>query len=221
MYQSTMFTHAHNAMYTMLKKVPGKLRDSIDLLLLPPVIVKNGLPCSIDIRNEDHGDSQSHTLEKGEENHFHIFKYSQSQGGLIKLRFKVSGYDWAELVLEKKLTKKSDQNAGNEEDTQKEVVLYDNDANSFKLSARISEKEAGFHVTFFAKTVLLNYSSFKLKFLKEDKQEIAGQDVRGRDFCLENNTEKILASLHFQFSKPIEVKNAGIKDNFSIICPQQ
>lgn len=36
-------------MYTFVKKCDGELEDSIDFVLVPPILIRNGLPCHMEI----------------------------------------------------------------------------------------------------------------------------------------------------------------------------
>jgi hypothetical protein len=43
-------TILHNTnLYTFFRKQPGKMKNTFDFMLLPPLSIKNSLPCSFEI----------------------------------------------------------------------------------------------------------------------------------------------------------------------------
>lgn len=73
--------------------------------MLPPVTIKNCLPCSLDIAKADKIDFNEDGVEtegfevynfgKQEEKHMHIFKYlEENSKDYIYLRFRINGYKW-------------------------------------------------------------------------------------------------------------------------------
>lgn len=129
--------------------------------------------------------SNSFSLEKEQENHFHIINYSAKE--LLQIKFRVSGYVWSTVQIKK--PKNIDQG-------DMEVPIKDIDGNSINIGLRIMHVKAGYQLIFYALTVLINSSSMQLTFFFNtlNRQIVAGQDSR-TDFVIANREDSILASI--------------------------
>ena len=47
---AALLNNEENGFCTCIKKMSGELKDTIDFVLLPPLIIKNTLPCYIEIK---------------------------------------------------------------------------------------------------------------------------------------------------------------------------
>ena len=91
-----LVTKESDGFCTCIKKMTGELKETIDFVLLPPLIIKNALPCQIEVigdisSNEipqnyvssledlEQGDIlkpkklMADKIQKSEEKHFHLF----------------------------------------------------------------------------------------------------------------------------------------------------
>jgi len=111
-----MTNEAYDGLCTCFKKQPGNLTGTTDLCLLPPIIIKNALPCFMQVmgKHEPRGEQSAgrntamrlsvdetqkeFTLEKSEEVHFHGFTYNPYNNTEFLLKFRADGFMWTDYV---------------------------------------------------------------------------------------------------------------------------
>jgi hypothetical protein len=178
----------------VLRKLPGEIKETFDLVLLPPVSIKNCLPCTIEVNTHTKEDEDHHTysFNKEDEKHFHNMSYQGSRKDEITFRLRVSGYVWSVIILKKSL-------AIEEED--RLTKIRDIDGNFIDICIRIMHTKAGYQLIIYAYTVILNHSGYNLTFFFNtlNKSVLAGQEQK-KEYLIANKDDSILASLSGRYS---------------------
>ena len=156
----------------MIRKQSGDIKDTYDLVLLPPISIKNCLPCSFEVMTshdedgvlkhenpvkENYLNEQSGTyhFEKEDQKHFHNMGYYGLHKDEIGFKFKVNGYMWTQVLLKKRQST---------EQEDKLIKVRDIDGIVTELCLRIMHTKAGYQLIFYAYTVILNQSSIHLTY---------------------------------------------------------
>lgn len=127
------------------------MKNTFDFMLLPPLSIKNSLPCSFEImksQTEGQGfvdfanegtDVKSSGLifsfDKEDEKHLHMFDLQGSHQDEIYIRYRVSGFVWGIAHIKRKA------NLGEIED--KDLKVKDIDGNVVAIGVRIQSSKAG------------------------------------------------------------------------------
>lgn len=123
------------------------MRDCFDILLIPPIRIKNGLPVQMHISLP--GQNIEFIQEKAEEKHISFY----SPDEVIQLGVKLDGYN-KELVAIKFLKKSYEKHI--------QLQSTDNKSSTLNLYANFSDDKSGCYITFYAKTCFINACSTPL-----------------------------------------------------------
>ena len=146
-----------NSLCTCIKRQPGELNGTTDLVLLPTIIIKNCLPCYLQIkRTKRHSDentaklleanedeTQIYNVDKSEEKQFYTFT-SSGNSTEVHFKFRVDGFIWSEQIS---------LNFNRAEEI--EVEIHDRHFDTLKIGMRVQLQNAGYQVTFFAHACLM------------------------------------------------------------------
>eukprot|EP00347_Sterkiella_histriomuscorum_P018285 403346093 len=203
-----------NGFYSYLTKKSGDIQESFDIVILPPISIKNALPTVIEVMGVIKGketkdlDDQIFSFIKGEEKHFHIYTFQGDKGDELNLKVRMAGFNWAMLTIKKRDIFLED----------KEFTIRDLEGNNLQLQMRISSKSAGINLIFYASTVVINHShnKFLLHYDTINKQIVAGQENK-EEFTIVNKDDPLVACINERYSKAIKIKTVGVIDEISII----
>jgi len=79
----------HGKTYTIIKKEPANFADAYDIVLRPPLLLKNCLPVPVLIEYEDsNGDYDRVDLQKQEEKHVFVFNLQHQ----VELKIFIEGF---------------------------------------------------------------------------------------------------------------------------------
>jgi hypothetical protein len=86
----------HGSTYSLFKKEPIWLKDCYDIKILPPLVLKNCMPCLLEIQFVDSkGQQERIILEKQDSRN--LFRFDLQTD--IRLKVKAPGYEAAPLEL--------------------------------------------------------------------------------------------------------------------------
>lgn len=126
-------------LFTVIRKLPGEIKDTFDLAFIPPVSIKNCLPCSIELMSQLKDVQAEHhsvyKFEKEEEKHFHNIGYQGIHADEIAFRLRVCGYVWSNIILKKSLSSEEDD---------KVIKIRDADGNVIDICMRVMHLKAGY-----------------------------------------------------------------------------
>lgn len=136
-----------------IKRQPGQLYCTTDLVFLPTLSVKNALPCNIKIkRNKRFSDTAEllqktshfeektyYSVMKSEQKDFYTFSGQGDNGNEISLQIHVDGFQLSDEIL---LNHRSVRDC--------DVEIQDRYENRLTIGMRVQPYKAGYQLTFFA-----------------------------------------------------------------------
>lgn len=195
---------AHDMEYTFLsKEVDSDVNICYNLNLLPPVIVKNCLPCNINVKVPSRRDREFFIL-KGEESYF----LSYDLVDVFEIDLKLDGFEYTTVKIDAK-------NPGSEV----KIKMKDENGNNLSLFARIEKQRAGFEMVIYSKVCVHNYTGldFELSTTYNGfKRRLAGQHSANKTFTLASKAKKLIVTHMGSSSPKLRTKNIGYKDDFVI-----
>lgn len=160
----------HLPTYTIVRKVKNPLYGVFDYVLLPPIIIKNGLPCRINLEiieefkdkidakpKEAEGvkpNNQIVVLDKEEEKHvYDIINKTFTKNLLLKLDL---GNQFNTTIVRINLL--------HSKDSTFPVKITDTKNRSFNLACKVETKEAGLKLIFYCENMLICRTPQRLSF---------------------------------------------------------
>ncbi len=230
--ENTEWPHAPS--YTIVKKVKSPLDGVFDFVLLPPMIIKNCLPCRINLQIEEefkdntqsnHAEgikpnSQIIELEKQEEKHIYdIINKTFTKNLLLRLDL---GSEFDTTMLKMNLLQSKDSTFA--------VKITDTKNRSFNLACKVETKQAGLKLIFYCENMLICRTEQKLSFFyqkkpgvfdKENSHELPSPIVGSEDLVyIFDDNQTMFCSLEENrtsgFSEKLLIKTAGHVGDFQV-----
>jgi hypothetical protein len=142
--KTTFLKHGSN--YTIIKKEASDFLDAYDIVLRPPLLLKNCLPVPIHLAYDEdsNGNRGEFNLEKQEERHLVEFNLRQQ----VMLRMTIQGFHETMIIIDSQTEKEQEIKA----------TIYDKNGRDLDIYVAISNKVAGKKALFYVKSLLINHT---------------------------------------------------------------